>query len=48
MPKFATERRVAHAAAEMFSLVADIEAYPQFVPLCESSEHSRPQRRQRQ
>ena len=36
MPKFATERRVAHSPADMFALVADIEAYPKFVPLCES------------
>ncbi len=35
MPKFATERRVAHSAADMFALVADVAAYPQFVPLCE-------------
>ncbi len=35
MPKFATDHRVAHSAADMFALVADIEAYPQFVPLCE-------------
>lgn len=36
MPKFSTDRRVAHSADEMFALVADVEAYPQFVPLCES------------
>ncbi len=35
MPKFSTDRRVAHSADDMFALVADIEAYPQFVPLCE-------------
>ena len=34
MPKFQTQRRVGHSAAQMFDLVADIEAYPQFVPLC--------------
>jgi coenzyme Q-binding protein COQ10 len=34
MPKFSTTRRVQHAAAEMFDLVADVERYPQFVPLC--------------
>jgi coenzyme Q-binding protein COQ10 len=34
MPAFHTSRRVRHSAAEMFDLVADIEAYPQFVPLC--------------
>ena len=36
MPKVALTRRVAHAATEMFELVADVERYPQFVPLCES------------
>jgi coenzyme Q-binding protein COQ10 len=34
MPQFSTRRRVAHSAAEMFDLVADIERYPEFVPLC--------------
>ena len=36
MPQFSTKRRVAHSAAEMFDLVADVDTYPQFVPLCES------------
>ena len=36
MPKFSTERRVNHSATEMFDLVADCEAYPQFLPLCEN------------
>ena len=36
MPKFEATRRVAHTPQEMFALVADIEAYPQFLPLCES------------
>jgi coenzyme Q-binding protein COQ10 len=36
MPQFTTRRRVRHTAAEMFSLVADIERYPEFVPLCRS------------
>jgi coenzyme Q-binding protein COQ10 len=35
MASFATERRVKHSAQDMFDLVADVEAYPQFVPLCE-------------
>ncbi|HVY18512.1 MAG TPA: SRPBCC family protein [Bauldia sp.] len=35
MPHFATERHVAHSAADMFALVADVETYPQFVPMCE-------------
>jgi coenzyme Q-binding protein COQ10 len=34
MPQFRTKRRVRHAAAEMFDLVADMEHYPEFVPLC--------------
>ncbi|HMF22904.1 MAG TPA: type II toxin-antitoxin system RatA family toxin [Pseudolabrys sp.] len=34
MPHFSTTRRVQHAAADMFDLVADIEKYPDFVPLC--------------
>jgi coenzyme Q-binding protein COQ10 len=36
MPQFRTKRRVHHAAGEMFDLVADIERYPEFVPLCQS------------
>lgn len=35
MPKFEATRRVAHTPDEMFSLVADVEKYPQFLPLCE-------------
>ena len=34
MPQFSSSRQVRHAAAEMFDLVADVERYPQFVPLC--------------
>jgi len=34
MPQFSTTRRVHHAAADMFALVADVERYPEFVPLC--------------
>src|SRR4051794_19239815 len=34
MPQFSTRRRVRHAAAKMFDLVADVERYPEFVPLC--------------
>ena len=36
MPKFETMRRVSHTPDEMFSLVADVEGYPQFLPLCEA------------
>ena len=34
MPQFSTRRRVRHAAVKMFDLVADVERYPEFVPLC--------------
>ena len=36
MPKFEATRRVAHTPEQMFALVADIEKYPEFLPLCES------------
>ena len=36
MPQFRTKRRVRHAASHMFDLVADVEKYPEFVPLCQS------------
>jgi coenzyme Q-binding protein COQ10 len=36
MPQFVTKRRVRHSASDMFDLVADVERYPQFVPLCRS------------
>ena len=36
MPKFEATRRVAHTPQQMFALVADVEAYPQFLPLCEA------------
>ncbi|MDH6268680.1 coenzyme Q-binding protein COQ10 [Rhizobium sp. SG_E_25_P2] len=35
MPQHETTRIVNHTAREMFALVADVEAYPQFLPLCE-------------
>jgi len=34
MPEFSTTRRVRHSASDMFDLVADVDKYPQFVPLC--------------
>jgi coenzyme Q-binding protein COQ10 len=34
MKKFSSKRRVHHSASEMFDLVADVERYPEFVPLC--------------
>lgn len=36
MPTFQTRRRVAFTPQQMFAVVADVEAYPEFVPLCES------------
>jgi coenzyme Q-binding protein COQ10 len=36
MPKFSSKRRVLHSAEKMFDLVADVERYPEFVPLCQS------------
>ena len=35
MPSFATKRRVPYTPRQMFDLVADVERYPQFLPLCE-------------
>jgi coenzyme Q-binding protein COQ10 len=35
MPSFRTTRRVPHTALQMFDLVADVEKYPEFLPLCE-------------
>ena len=36
MPQITTKRRVPHSAVDMFDLVADVERYPEFVPLCQS------------
>lgn len=36
MPKFETIRPVRHSPQVMFDLVADIERYPEFVPMCEA------------
>src|ERR1700753_3092928 len=35
MPSFQTTRRVRYSAVQMFDLVADVESYPQFLPLCQ-------------
>ena len=35
MPSFRTVRRVTHPPELMFALVADVEKYPEFLPLCE-------------
>jgi len=34
MPDFLTHRYVTHSSDEMFSLVADVERYPEFLPFC--------------
>lgn len=36
MPKFESQRKVPHSPDQMFDLVADIERYPEFLPLCEA------------
>ncbi|MFL6819966.1 MAG: type II toxin-antitoxin system RatA family toxin [Bradyrhizobium sp.] len=36
MPRFNSRRLVKHSAPQMFDLVADVERYPEFVPLCSS------------
>jgi coenzyme Q-binding protein COQ10 len=36
MPSFETTRAVRHSPDEMFALVADVEKYPEFLPLCEA------------
>ena len=36
MKTFQTTRRVAHSANDMFALVADVERYPEFLPLCKA------------
>ena len=36
MSSFRTEHLVDHKPDEMFDLVADVETYPEFLPLCES------------
>jgi coenzyme Q-binding protein COQ10 len=35
MPSFSSSHKVKHKADEMFRLVADVERYPEFVPLCQ-------------
>ncbi len=36
MPKHETTRSVGHSPEHMFALVADVEKYPEFLPLCEA------------
>ncbi|UHS61376.1 type II toxin-antitoxin system RatA family toxin [Agrobacterium vaccinii] len=35
MPQFETRRPVKHSPEQMYALVADVEKYPEFLPLCE-------------
>ena len=35
MPTFDTIHQVAYSAQQMYALVADVERYPEFLPLCE-------------
>ena len=36
MPSFRTDKRLPFTPRQMFDLVADVERYPQFLPLCEA------------
>ncbi|NIX77470.1 type II toxin-antitoxin system RatA family toxin [Microvirga terricola] len=36
MPSFRSSRPVKHTPAQMFALVADVERYPEFLPLCDA------------
>lgn len=36
MPQFETRRPVPHTPDQMFALIADVERYPEFLPLCEA------------
>ena len=36
MPSFSNTRRVNHSAEAMYKIIADVEQYPQYLPLCEA------------
>lgn len=36
MPQYETKRLVRHVPDKMFALVADVERYPEFLPMCEA------------
>ena len=36
MPSFRTQRHVSFTPKQMFDVVADVERYPEFLPLCDS------------
>jgi len=45
MHVYETQHCVAHSADDMFKLVADVELYPKFLPLCEELKLKRRERR---
>ena len=45
MHVYETKHPVDHAADDMFRLVADVESYPRFLPLCEALKLKRRERR---
>jgi coenzyme Q-binding protein COQ10 len=45
MHVYETKHSVAHTADDMFKLVADVELYPKFLPLCEELKLKRRERR---
>ena len=45
MHVFEIKHPVAHSADDMFKLVADVESYPKFLPLCEELKLKRRERR---
>jgi len=45
MHVFETNHKVAHSADDMFRLVADVESYPKFLPLCKELTLRRRERR---
>ena len=45
MHVYETKHPVAHSADDMFKLVADVELYPKFLPLCEALKPKRRERR---
>ncbi|WP_438748806.1 type II toxin-antitoxin system RatA family toxin [Pararhizobium sp. O133] len=49
MPQFETRRPVNHTPDQMFDLIADVEKYPEFLPLCEAlTVRSRKERERRE
>jgi len=47
MHVFETKHRIAHSADDMFALVARVEDYPKFLPLCEALTIKRGEQRER-